>query len=261
MQDAIGDEMYQPASGGTGGKKQQPIRRARVTDGIRIATIKDRRMLLLLAIVAAVTLADDPILVLSPSLAHTTLHVSSNWAGYFIAALDWGTVLSSLPPSKRYQRNDPSKASHQAAGWLLVLGVSIVVFAAGLSTQVSLLAAFAAGGAVLFTGATVQTLLVPRRQETAASITALWAIAWAGTKPFASLMDGWLASHVGVLPAGLALAGPALLLALGEICIPKSVKHFIKARTAAFASRRSQADPHGWSVGESDSGGDDAFGI
>src|SRR5262249_52566649 len=60
----------------------EPTRRARVTDGFRIA-LCNQRLLLLLAIVAAVTIADDPILVLSPALAHTSLHVSSDWAGLF----------------------------------------------------------------------------------------------------------------------------------------------------------------------------------
>ena len=72
--------------------------RARVTDGLMIA-LRHRRILLLLAIVAAVTLADDPILVLRPALAHSKLHITSEGAGYFIAALGWGSVLGSLPPT------------------------------------------------------------------------------------------------------------------------------------------------------------------
>jgi hypothetical protein len=60
-------------------------RRARVSDGLLIA-LSQPRIFLLLAIVAAVPLADDPILVLRPALPHTKLHLSSDWAGYFIRA-------------------------------------------------------------------------------------------------------------------------------------------------------------------------------
>ena len=39
----------------------------------------------------------------------------------------------------------------------------------------------------------------------------LWAVAWAGSKPFASLLDGTLGSHIGLQWTGLILAGPALI--------------------------------------------------
>ena len=48
--------------------------------------------------VAAVTVADDPVLVLGPALAGH-LHVSLSWSGWFIAALGAGTVIGSFLPS------------------------------------------------------------------------------------------------------------------------------------------------------------------
>jgi MFS family permease len=202
-------------------------RRTRVTDGIRTAR-RYRRILLLLAIVAAVTLADDPILVLSPGLAHAHLHVSQDWAEYFIAALGWGTVVGSLPPSARRKIADPSRASKWAACWLLALAVSVIVFTAGMSPQISLLAAFATGAAALFTGAAAQTLIVGQHRKAAASVAGLWAIAWAGTKPIASLLDGWLASHIGILLTGIILAFPAIGLAFCELMFSAERKQRIK---------------------------------
>ena len=73
--------------------------RARARDGLIIA-LRYRRILLLLAIVAAVTLADDPILVLSPAVAHTKLHVSAAWTAYFIAALGWGSCSDPCRPPR-----------------------------------------------------------------------------------------------------------------------------------------------------------------
>ena len=199
------------------------------------------RILLLLAIVAAVTLADDPILVLSPALA-VKLHLSTAWTGYFIAALGWGSVLGSLPPTATGVHNHKS-ASRSAAISLLVLGVSIFVFILGLSTLLSLLAAIVAGAAGLFTGSAAQTALLRHQTDksaslaSVASIAALWAIAWAGTKPFASLLDGWLASHHGIVSTTMMLALPALAIALCELWLPKSIREKVRARGAQFIKK------------------------
>jgi hypothetical protein len=48
-------------------------------------------------------------------------------------------------------------------------------------------------------------------REKEASIMAVWAIAWAGSKPVASLADGWLAGTVGLRRTGFILALPALI--------------------------------------------------
>jgi MFS family permease len=215
--------------------------RARLRDGLDIA-LRNRRVLLLLAIVAAVTLADDPILVLSPALAHTKLHVSNDWAGYFIAALGWGSVLGSLPPTSA-QNDGGRRASRYAALSLLALGFSVIAFTRGFSPLATLAAAVAAGTAGLCTGTAAQTALLSHQEKTkasmatAAAIAALWAIAWAGTKPFASLLDGWLASHLGLMRTGIILASPALVIALGELLLPSSIRKLIKSGAAQVTSR------------------------
>jgi MFS family permease len=206
-------------------ENQQPPR-ARIADGIRAAR-QQRRLILLLAIVAAVTLADDPVQVLAPGLAHE-LHVPSDWAGYFIAALGWGTVVCSLPPAVRRTASDVRHASRRAAWSLLALAVSVVMFTMGMSAPVSLLFAVTAGGAALFAGAATQALIVGPHRNAATCVAGLWAIAWAGTKPIASLFDGWSASHVGIRTTGLILVSPAILLALCEILLPAWVKAHIK---------------------------------
>ena len=218
------------------GKPAQP---ARARDGVRIA-VQHPRIMLLLAMVSAVTIADDPVLVLGPALARHVLGVSNDWAGYFLAALGWGTVLGSLMPARRPASRNASRTS---AWSLLALVISITVFAAGFSTWASLVAALAAGAAALLTGATIQTLLVQQQPESAASVMALWAIAWAGTKPIASLADGWLASTTGTRLAGFLLTVPALVLALFEICLPENSKKRIKGHARRWADQRTAAAP------------------
>ena len=202
----------------------------RVRDGL-ITALRRRRLLLLLAIVATVTLADDPILVLSPAVA-ARLHMPSASAGYFIAALGWGSVLGSLPPTSA-NVNTAQHASRRAAISLLFLGASIVVFAFGFSFKVSFGAVIVAGAAGFFTGTAAQTALLRHHQKNGpdvaavASVAALWAIAWAGTKPFASFLDGWLAAHIGILSTSIALTAPAITIALCEITLPACLKRRI----------------------------------
>ena len=193
--------------------------RARARDGISVARTRPE-IWLLLGMVAAVTIADDPILVLGPTLAHRILGVSNDWAGYFLAALGCGTVLASFFPRNPTARPGSSAGTRRAALSLLALSVFMVLFVAGLSPAVSLVAACGAGMAALTTGAATQVLLIRQSPGQAASVMALWAIAWAGTKPIASLTDGWLATVVGVRYAGIALVLPALALALYGVMQP-----------------------------------------
>jgi MFS family permease len=198
-------------------------RRANDWLGLRIAVWRPR-ILLLLAMVAAVTAADDPVLVLGPALARNVLTVSSVWPAYFLSALGLGTVLGALVPTK------PSTA-RRAAIPLLALAISVIIFAAGINVWLTLLAAIAAGVAGLLTGAATQSLLLktagPRQ---ATQVMTLWAIAWAGSKPLASLADGWLASHVGLLRAGMVLTAPAIIVALLELFLRPRVRNWLKAR-------------------------------
>jgi hypothetical protein len=110
-----------------------------------------------------------------------------------------------------------------------VLALSALVFCAGFAAWVSLAAAVAAGVAALLTSAATQALLLEKAgpQQTA-KVMALWALAWAGSKPLASFADGTLASHLGVFAAGFLLATPALAVAGAEIIMPKSSKDGFK---------------------------------
>ena len=192
--------------------------------GLRIAVWRPR-ILLLLAMVAAVTAADDPVLVLGPALARNVLAVSSVWPAYFLSALGLGTVLGALVPTK------PSTA-RRAAIPLLALAISVIIFAAGINVWLTLLAAIAAGVAGLLTGAATQALLLktagPRQ---ATQVMTLWAIAWAGSKPLASLSDGLLAGWIGVRWTGVLLALPALIPIAIMIFAPGFGRRMVRGRT------------------------------
>ena len=120
----------------------------------------------------------------------------------------------------------------------------MIVFTAGIAAWLSLAAAIVAGVAALLTGAAAQTMLLKAAGPGhAAQVMALWAVAWAGTKPLASITDGWLANHFGPFHAGIVLAAPAVTVALLEICLPKVakiwVKKFVYSHSAKLATIQS----------------------
>lgn len=186
------------------GRRREPAVRSRLGDGFLIAR-HDRMILFLLLMVAAVTIADDPVLVLGPALAHH-LGVSQNWPGWFIAALGAGSVLGSLRRTRRLP------TLRLAATALAALGVCMIFFVVTPWIWVSLAAAIGAGVTCLVANSTTRTLLAKRAGPyREASVMAVWAIAWAGSKPLASLTDGSLAGLIGVRATGLLLAVPAFI--------------------------------------------------
>ncbi len=200
-------------------------------NSVRVARLHPR-MLLLMAMVVSVTLADDPVLVLGPALAHQVLHVSSAWPAYFLSALGLGTIVGALIPTR-------PPTSRRAALPLLMLSISMIVFVCGAAAWISWIAAFCTGVGALLTGSSVQAELhamTPPRQ--APQVMAMWAVAWAGSKPLASLCDGWLGTHLGVLDAGVALATPALVVAALELWMPPALRERTKTFARQYRERR-----------------------
>ncbi len=192
----------------------EPEVRSRVRDGFRIA-FSDRRILLLLLMVAAVTLADDPILVLGPALAQH-LHMPAAMSSYFIAALGAGTVLGSCRPS----RHRPTM--RLAATAIAALSLFMLLFVHAPTMWFGIVAALGAGASCLIANSVTRAVLAEQAgPEKTAAVMAVWAIAWAGSKPFASLLDGTLGVRLGLHWTGLILAAPALLPFLAIVLEPQ----------------------------------------
>jgi MFS family permease len=186
------------------GNAETERRRSRIRDGFLIAR-GDGHIMILLLMVAAVTIADDPILVLGPALARQ-LHASPAWSGWFIAALGAGTVFGS------FRRSKHQPTLRLAATALASLALCMLVFVFAPSIWIAAAAALGAGASCLVANSVTRSVLANRTApEQTAAVMAVWAIAWAGSKPFASLVDGWLGSSIGPQWTGLLLATPALL--------------------------------------------------
>ena len=202
-----------------------------VRNGIRIAG-SDRRIMVLLLMVAAVTVAADPILVLGPELARS-FGDSADWSGIFIAALGAGNVIGALPRQRQHA------SIRRAALAMCVLSIAMMVFVLAHAIWLSVAAALIAGLACLLAGAALKTLLLRHSGSSPgyqASVMAAWALAWAGSKPIASLADGLLPSWLGIQGTGIVLALPALAPALVLVLCPASAKKLV--RHVAFEQTR-----------------------
>lgn len=193
-----------PAGKGT----SEPERRSRVRDGF-LTAYREGRIMIVLLMVVAVTVAADPVLVLGPALASHVFGKSASWSWLFIAALGAGSVLGSLRRSKR------TPSLKLAATILAALGICMIAFVLSPYFWGSVAAASAAGAACLVANSATRTLLAkeagPLRE---ARVMAVWAIAWAGSKPLASLIDGSLPGALGkLLPAAISIKTTGVLLA------------------------------------------------
>ncbi len=210
---------------------QAGANRSRVMNGIRIAW-RDRRIMVLLLMVAAVTVAADPILVLGPALAHS-FGESADWSGVFITALGAGNVIGSLRPSGQ------QASIRRAASALCILSIAMMVFVMAHVIWLSVAAAVVAGMACLLAGATLKALLLHHAGSGVgrqAAVMAAWAVAWAGSKPIASFADGILAGPLGVRGTGLLLALPALVPAFVLVLCPAFGKRFVRHTAFDLAS-------------------------
>jgi hypothetical protein len=85
--------------------------------------------------------------------------------------------------------------------------------------------------ACLVAGATLKTLLLHHSGGSVgvqAAVMAAWAVAWAGSKPIASLADGIFASTLGVRGTGMLMALPALTPALVLVLCPAFGKRLVR---------------------------------
>ena len=167
---------------------------------------------------------------LGPPLAHQ-LHVSSGWPGYFLSALGLGTVLGSMRPTRGPKSCGKSQTSRRAAGWLLLLAVAVVVFSIGITTWVSLVAAFVAGVAALGRSLVTQTQLVRLRPRYAASVMVLWAICWAGQQADSLTRRRLARQHrPSPMDRGSVAGPPGGAAGRAEIVLPRKAKDSIRRK-------------------------------
>jgi MFS family permease len=223
------------------GQPAERKEKSQLRDGFDVSR-QDWRIVVLLLMVAAVTVADDPVLVLGPAVA-SHLHATADCSGWFIAALGAGTFLGSFRPSM----HEPSL--RLAATALAILAGCMMLFVLSPWLPVTFFAAFGAGVMCLVANSATRTVLTTRAGPAhEASVMAVWAIAWAGSKPVASLSDGLLADSIGIKWTGVLLALPAMLpiAVLFALAVLVFAVQKWKPRQDGLSSRRERLTSQEW---------------
>jgi MFS family permease len=187
------------------------------------------QLVVFLLIVAAVGFASDPVNTLAPAWAHA-FGRKDTVAGYIIGAFGAGAVTAGFVVAGRVG------GSRRRMFWtLLLLGGGMVTFALTPWLPVALPVLFVAGIGYLAsnTHATSRLQLGVEPWERG-RIMALWSVAFLGLRPFASIVDGAIASAFGVRVAGVLLALPALACAGWMV---------VRARTRGWGPARAELPP------------------
>ncbi|MGH9211660.1 MAG: MFS transporter [Acidimicrobiales bacterium] len=187
--------------------------RPRLRDSLRTVRRAPRLAVLFLAGGAA-SITIDPITTLSPAYATDVYGRADTVAGWLIGAFGAGAVVAAFVVASR-----GVASNRRLAGLLVLLGVGMTGFAAAPWLAAGMLALAVAGFA--FIGCATSALA--RLQHTIADaeqgrMMALWSVAFMGTRPIASLVDGFVASQLNVQVATLVLVAP-LLLAIAALVV------------------------------------------
>jgi MFS family permease len=166
------------------------------------------QLVVFLLIVAAVGFASDPVNTLAPAWAHAFGRKDTT-AGYIIGVFGAGAVCAAFVVAGRV-----GGSRLRMFSTLLLLGGGMVAFSLTPWLPLALPLLFLAGFGYLAsnTHATSRLQLGVEPWERG-RIMALWSVAFLGLRPFASIIDGAIASAFGVRVAGIVLALPALACA------------------------------------------------
>ncbi len=190
-------------------RQGRPVARPRLRDSLA-ALRHDHQLAARLALVAVIGLSTDPVATLSPAFATRVFHTSDTRAGFIVGAFGVGAVTAAFTVAARTRRSP-----RRLVLMLALLGGGIAAFAGAPTLAVALGVLFVAGFGYLASNTHVTTLLqLDVADAERGRVMALWSIAFLGSRPLASLVDGALAAGAGPRLAALTLSLPALLAAL-----------------------------------------------
>jgi MFS family permease len=183
-------------------RRERPAQ-ARLRDALGLVR-RNPRLVVLLLVVATAGFASDPVNTLAPAFA-THFGFRDVVGGFVVGAFGIGAICAAL-----------AIAGREVTRRRLILGLLLAVCGvAGFALSPSLWVGFAfllVGGFGYLTANASSTarLQLEVDESQRGRIMALWSIAFLGLRPFASLVDGAIASAAGVRTAGVVLTVPAL---------------------------------------------------
>jgi MFS family permease len=188
-------------------RRQERPESTRLRDSIDLLR-GEPRLAVALLVVAAVGFTSDPINTLAPAFAHA-FDLPDTAAGYIIGVFGAGAVVAAFVLAGRQASRERTIVT------LVLFGVGVAAFALSPFLRLALACLFVAGfGYLASNTAATSFLQLGVAENQRGRIMALWSIAFLGLRPFASLIDGAIASSFGVRAAGVVLSIPALLAAV-----------------------------------------------
>lgn len=187
----------------------------RLLDGVRIVR-NDARLAALFAIVAAVSVSQDPVSTLTPGFAKAVFHHPDTYAGALIGVFGLGAAVAGLVMATR-----SVYSAHRLPYSCALLGLSVVGLGLSPSIGFAYGALFFGGLGFLFSNTTATTIVqLEVSDEQRGRVMAIWTVAFLGARPFASLGDGAIANAIGLRGAAIVMAIPVLLAAaVGHVVV------------------------------------------
>ena len=168
----------------------------------------DARLLALFFAIAAVSLTVDPVTTLTPGFSTEVFHHADTLTGFFVGAFGCGAVAAVTFVTRLGARE------RTMAITLVVLAAGMAAFGLATAVTFAFVALAVAGVGYLLTIISATTAIqLGVDDEHRGRVMALWSIAFLGLRPFGSLVDGAVGHTVGLRPAALLMAVPAVAAA------------------------------------------------
>lgn len=195
-------------------RPREQVRAARSAGRVRLrdsfgTVLSDPRIRLLLLAVVALSLTADPVNTLTPEFVTKLFGERDTFVGVLVGAFGAGAVAAAFLGSRAR-----SGVDRRLAITLGVLGLGMAGFALSPALWFAVPALAVGGFGFLAANTTATTAIqLGVSDEQRGRGMALWSVAFLGVRPFGSLVDGAVASAVGLRPAAMLMALPALAVA------------------------------------------------
>ncbi len=170
----------------------------RLRDSFRLLRT-DATLGALLGVVAAVSLAMDPMVTLGPSFATRIFHHGDSVAGYLVGAFGVGATVAAF--TLRGGQDRP----YRWIFWMtLVMAAGLALFGLAGALAVGLIGLAICGFGFLASQTAATTMIQLRVEDRQRGrVMTLWTLAFLGARPLASIVDGGLASLLGTRAGAL----------------------------------------------------------
>ncbi|MFL5799284.1 MAG: MFS transporter [Actinomycetota bacterium] len=175
---------------------------------------RNPRLRMMLAGVAAVSMATDPVVTLGPTFAKDVFGRSGDEAGFVVAAFGIGSIVAAVLLSRTFRT--PGAARLRVLPWSMALMAAGLAGFAFVPSFWPALAVLLVGGIGYLAASTTWTTALQEEVEDRmrGRVMGLWTLAFLGTRPIASLIDGAVADLAGPKVAVLVILVPLVLVAV-----------------------------------------------